>query len=51
MLLSASQRVETGRARDVRMASMGFQVASTLLELNRLMAEAASETRGAEIAL
>ncbi len=41
MLLSASQRVESGRGRDVRMASMGFQVASTLLELNRLMTEAA----------
>lgn len=41
MLLGASQRVESGRGRDVRMASMGFQVASTLLELNRLMAEAA----------
>ena len=41
MLLSASQRVEDGRARDVRMAAMGFQVASTLLELNRLMAQTA----------
>lgn len=41
MLLSAAQRIETGRARDIRMASMGFQVASTLLELNRLIAEAA----------
>lgn len=50
MLLSAAQRVESGRAQDVRMASMGFQVASTLLELNRLMAEAASEARGVELA-
>jgi aminoglycoside phosphotransferase (APT) family kinase protein len=40
MLLGAAQRVESGRGRDVRMASMGFQVTSTLLELNRLMAEA-----------
>ncbi|HMN78333.1 MAG TPA: phosphotransferase family protein [Burkholderiaceae bacterium] len=41
MLLSAVHRVETGRGRDVRMAAMGFQVASTLLEVNRLIAEAA----------
>jgi aminoglycoside phosphotransferase (APT) family kinase protein len=41
MLLGALRRIESGRARDVRMASMGFQVASTLLELNRLIAEAA----------
>jgi aminoglycoside phosphotransferase (APT) family kinase protein len=40
MLLGALRRIESGRARDVRMASMGFQVASTLLELNRLIAEA-----------
>lgn len=40
MLLSAAQRVESGRGQDVRMASMGFQVASTLLELNRLMGAA-----------
>ena len=46
MLLSAAQRVESGRARDVRMASMGFQVASTLLELNRLMGEAAQAVDG-----
>lgn len=49
MLLSASRRVETGRAHDVRMASMGFQVAATLLELNRLMAQAAAETCDAEV--
>lgn len=41
MLLSAAHRVETGRARDIRMASMGFQVTSTLLEVNRLIEEAA----------
>lgn len=49
MLLSAAQRVQSGRARDIRMASMGFQVASTLLELNRLIGEAAAESRGAEV--
>lgn len=41
MLLGAAHRIETGRGRDIRMASMGFQVASTLLELNRLITEAA----------
>jgi aminoglycoside phosphotransferase (APT) family kinase protein len=41
MLLSAGQRIADGRGRDIRMASMGFQVASTLLELNRLISEAA----------
>ncbi|WP_162248670.1 phosphotransferase family protein [Variovorax sp. Root473] len=41
MLLSAAHRVDSGRGHDVRMASMGFQVASTLLELNRLISEAA----------
>lgn len=41
MLLSAANRIETGRAHDIRMASMGFQVAATLLELNRLISEAA----------
>ena len=41
MLLSAGQRIEDGRGHDIRMASMGFQVASTLLELNRLISEAA----------
>lgn len=40
MLVGATQRVASGRARDVRMASMGFQLASTLLELNRLITEA-----------
>ncbi len=40
MLLSAMQRIGSGRADDVRMASMGFQVAATLLEINRLIAEA-----------
>jgi aminoglycoside phosphotransferase (APT) family kinase protein len=49
MLLGAAQRVEGGRANDVRMASMGFQVASTLLELNRLMTEAAREAHGLEL--
>lgn len=41
MLVSATQRVASGRARDIRMGSMGFQLASTLLELNRLLAEGA----------
>jgi aminoglycoside phosphotransferase (APT) family kinase protein len=41
MLMSATQRMEDGRGRDIRMFSMGFQVASTLLELNRLMGETA----------
>lgn len=40
MLMGATQRVASGRARDVRMASMGFQLSSTLLELNRLISEA-----------
>jgi aminoglycoside phosphotransferase (APT) family kinase protein len=40
MLLIASHRIESARAHDIRMASMGFQVAATLLELNRLIAEA-----------
>ena len=40
MLLGALRRIEAGRSTDVRMASMGFQVASTLLELNRLIGEA-----------
>jgi len=43
MLLGAAKRVEQGRAKDVRMASMGFQVAATLLELNRLIAEAQAQ--------
>lgn len=40
MLLGASRRVEAGRARDVRMAAMGFQLAPTLLELIRLIEDA-----------
>jgi aminoglycoside phosphotransferase (APT) family kinase protein len=39
MLLGAAHRVQAGRARDIRMASMGFQVASTLLEVNRRIEE------------
>ena len=39
MLVGAVHRIETGQARDIRMASMGFQIASTLLEINRLIAE------------
>jgi aminoglycoside phosphotransferase (APT) family kinase protein len=41
MLIGAVRRMETGRARDVRLAAMGFQLAPTLLELNRLIDEAA----------
>lgn len=41
MLASAMHRVESGRVGDYRMASMGFQIASTLLEINRLIGEAA----------
>ncbi len=40
MLIGAVRRIESGRARDVRMAAMGFQLAPTMLELNRLIAEA-----------
>lgn len=40
MLMEAVRRIETNRARDVRMAAMGFQLAPTLLELNRLIEEA-----------
>jgi aminoglycoside phosphotransferase (APT) family kinase protein len=40
MLVGAVHRIETGQARDIRMASMGFQLTSTLLEINRLIAEA-----------
>ncbi|WP_053076717.1 phosphotransferase family protein [Caenimonas sp. SL110] len=40
MLMGATQRVACGSARDVRMASMGFQLASTLLEMNRLITQA-----------
>jgi aminoglycoside phosphotransferase (APT) family kinase protein len=41
MLMGAMIRVQAGRSRDVRMAAMGFQLASTLMELNKLIAEAA----------
>jgi aminoglycoside phosphotransferase (APT) family kinase protein len=41
MLMGATIRVQTGRSRDVRMAAMGFQLTSTLMELNKLIAEAA----------
>ena len=41
MLIGATRRIESGQAHDVRMAAMGFQLAPTLLELNRLIAEAA----------
>lgn len=41
MLMGAMIRVQTGRSRDVRMAAMGFQLTSTLMELNKLIAEAA----------
>ncbi len=40
MLMGAMTRVRTGRSRDVRMAAMGFQLTSTLMELNKLIAEA-----------
>jgi aminoglycoside phosphotransferase (APT) family kinase protein len=40
MLIGAVRRIESGRARDVRMAAMGFQLAPTLLELNRLIEDA-----------
>ncbi len=41
MLIGAVRRIESGRAQDIRMASMGFQLAPTLLELNRLIGAAA----------
>ena len=41
MLIGAVRRIESGRAHDIRMASMGFQLAPTLLELNRLIGAAA----------
>ncbi|PKO64320.1 MAG: hypothetical protein CVU22_24805 [Betaproteobacteria bacterium HGW-Betaproteobacteria-16] len=41
MLMGAMIRVQTGCSRDVRMAAMGFQLTSTLIELNKLIAEAA----------
>jgi aminoglycoside phosphotransferase (APT) family kinase protein len=37
LLIGALQRIESGRADDIRMAAMGFQLAPTLLELNRLI--------------
>ena len=37
MLLGAARRIDSGRARDVRMAAMGFQLAPTLMEMLRLM--------------
>lgn len=40
MLMGAVHRVQTGRSRDVRMAAMGFQLTSTLMELNKLIVEA-----------
>ncbi|RYX91462.1 MAG: phosphotransferase family protein [Comamonadaceae bacterium] len=40
MLMGAMIRVKTGRSRDVRMAAMGFQLTTTLMELNKLIAEA-----------
>ena len=41
MLLGAARRVESGRARDARMAAMGFQLAPTVAEMLRLIEEAA----------
>jgi aminoglycoside phosphotransferase (APT) family kinase protein len=40
MLMGAMIRVKAGRSRDVRMAAMGFQLTTTLMELNKLIAEA-----------
>lgn len=40
MLIGAVRRVEQARASDVRMTSMGFQLAPTLTELTRLLREA-----------
>lgn len=37
MLIGAVRRIEAAATSDLRLASMGFQIASTLLELNRLM--------------
>ena len=39
MLLGAAHRVQAGRASDIRMAAMGFQLAPTLAELMRLLGE------------
>jgi aminoglycoside phosphotransferase (APT) family kinase protein len=38
--IGAQRRVDAGRASDVRMAVIGFQVAPALMELNRLIGEA-----------
>lgn len=40
MLMGAMIRVQTGRSRDVRMVAMGFQLTTTLMELNKLIGEA-----------
>lgn len=40
MLLGAARRVQAGRASDVRMAAMGFQLAPTVMQMLRLMEEA-----------
>jgi aminoglycoside phosphotransferase (APT) family kinase protein len=40
MLLGASRRVDEGRSSDIRMAAMGFQLAPTMMELDRLLHEA-----------
>jgi aminoglycoside phosphotransferase (APT) family kinase protein len=37
MLIGAVRRIEAGRASDIRMAAMGFQLTPTLMELNRLL--------------
>ena len=41
LLIGAVRRVESAEARDVRMGAMGFQLAPTLLEMNRMIAAAA----------
>lgn len=41
MLVGAVRRIETGQASDIRMASLGFQLSATLLEINRLIADPA----------
>jgi len=41
MLLGAARRVHSGRAADVRMAAMGFQLAPTQMEMLRLLEAAA----------
>ncbi|MBS0449985.1 MAG: phosphotransferase family protein [Proteobacteria bacterium] len=40
MLLGAARRVQAGRASDVRMAAMGFQLAPTVMQMLRLIEEA-----------